>query len=144
MKATRRTFFGFMAAAPVTAKGMAEQAIAKASGIPVLGADGSRDANLAPMTTDGISREPNKTILKWIADHGLPDWRRQDLREEVVRRLQMEPDVMALRSVSMSAKVEMQIERSLSRAIDYETTRRQRNIVRDSWFKKVGFEWWSW
>lgn len=83
---TRRGFLGFMAAAPVAAKGAAKEAAMKLTGANV-GMAGVHDPSIRL---------------------GVPDWLKKQIKKETSYVREIHPDIAALRSVSVSGMFRMQ------------------------------------
>jgi hypothetical protein len=111
----RRMFLKAMAAVPAVAQRVAEEAVGAA-----VGTGSESAANLmsaAPVPFGGTG--PKMVELVGLAKAGLlPDWaKRQAVRNlEYDRRL--DPDVACLKSVSLSAKLKISMERRITRAWD--------------------------
>lgn len=116
MKANRRSFLGFMAAAPIAGKAVAEEAIAKRAGINIAGV-GARSGLGAPMG-DGIATNP--TPLQYKAALANPVTRAiyEGLLYEQERFVYaIDQDIGVHRSVSLAAKIVYQRQRNVSRHI---------------------------
>lgn len=109
----RRLFLKAMAAAPAVAQRMAEEA----AGVVVsAGAESGAIMATAPGPIGHYSG-PKMLELATLAKTGLlPDWaKRQALRNLAYER-RIDPDVACLQSVSLSAKIQISMERRLARA----------------------------
>lgn len=114
MKLNRRKFFGVAAASPLAAKEAAIQAAEalrmEASGMSVYSDSLYTGINVPDFDDD--YGEPTKTIWDAIKELGMPEWKRDDLWDDARRSRTIDPDIAAMRSVSMSAKLDMQWKRN--------------------------------
>lgn len=110
MDLNRRKFLGVAAASPLAAKEMArkamEEAQMQASGIS-LQTDTIyariADPDLAPGT---------RSLWQALRELGIPEWKRDDLREDARRCRTLDPDIAAMRSLSLDAKMRKQWNRN--------------------------------
>lgn len=133
MKLSRRGFLGAAAASPLAAKDMVkkvtEQAQMEAAGISYYG-----DSMYSGITGTDIE-PPMRSIWDAMAQIGIPEWKKIDLREDARRSRTLDPDIASMRSLSLSAKMRKQWDRNYDQLI--ERAMKQSNLER---MKKVFFE----
>ena len=135
----RRKFLGFLAASPIAAKQAAEKAAAELSNVDLNG--------FQKEPTGGPSASPivdqSSTVRRLLAINGIPDWKMQELRENARHVSRIDPNVAALRSVSLAGKVAMQRNRN------FETERSRfvahwlspSSLVQDAWEFRQKYGW---
>ena len=127
MTPNRRMFFGLMAASPVAAQAVAQDAQLRMAGITRLGASPIDAA--APSTADE-SFQKLGSFGEWLTKAG------DGLRNEAKEIRALDPDIMSFRSMSLSAKIQMQRERN------YQALLVDRRNWFDKQFKRLGFTKW--
>ncbi len=120
----RRFFLGAAAMSPLTAREAAEKAMEEAARLAQMEAAGiSTFADSIPSYVPVPDPMPEKRGLwDFIRDVGMPDWKHEDLKADARRSRTLDPDIASLKSVSLSAKMNMQWERNyaflVKRAMD--------------------------
>ena len=114
MRMNRRFFLGAAAMSPLTAKEAAQTAMEEATRLAQMEAAGiSTFADSIPSYVPVPDPLPEKRGLwDFIRDVGMPDWKHEDLRADARRSRTLDPDIAALKSVSLSAKMHMQWDRN--------------------------------
>jgi len=110
----RRKFLKAAAVAPAAAKKAAESRARKMADVGAVGEGVGQIATTAP-NVEGKSR---KEFRKWVLNHGLPEWRREQMREEAKAVHALDPDIASMVSFSLAGKVQMQQQRNYRRAVD--------------------------
>lgn len=111
---TRRGFLGFMAAAPIAAKGAAKETSMRLSGVGVGFKDvlyyGGNSSSVGWRDAEECAVEPVDDLrrLQAIFRSGIPEWLREKTRVETSNVDVLTPNIATLRSVSLSAKCQMQ------------------------------------
>jgi hypothetical protein len=113
-KMARRRFLGVLAAAPLAAKTAVEQSAEVVTGVkPAVG------PNVYPHTPYNTAKKASRNALANLISRGtvpeiqLAQWRSYAKGQERV----LDMDIAALRSVSLSVKVSMQIERNYQKIL---------------------------
>lgn len=116
MDLDRRKFLGVAAASPLAAKEIAKTALEKAE---------MEAANISLFSDSiytGISTsDPGPTMRSlWdaIRELGVPEWKEDDLRDDARRNRTLDPDIAALRSLSLSAKMRKQWNRNYKTLVE--------------------------
>jgi len=110
MKLDRRNFLGVAATSPFAAKEIAQRALEEAQ----------MQASGVGLHTDSLYTgvhvpDPSpsmRSLWEAIQDLGMPEWKREDLREDARRNRTLDPDIASMRSLSLSAKMRKQHERN--------------------------------
>lgn len=110
---SRRGFLGLLAAAPISAKQAAESAMSGLGVVakPPVGSDFVAEPSLSSMS-----------LPEWlsagidVARRKLSPWRRREMERDAGVVHSVDPDIAALRSVSLASKVIMQRRRQIARA----------------------------
>lgn len=116
MDLNRRSFFGVAAVSPMAAKEIAKKAIEEAqmqaSGISLHG-----DSLYTGIVTPDIT--PNmRSLWEAISEMGIPEWKHEDLREDARRSRTLDPDIAAMQSLSLDAKLRKQWKRNYHRLVE--------------------------
>ena len=74
-------------------------------------ADPARDLMDMDYEDHLISRRGSK-LVKFLKSIGIPDWKKKEIRRYARRSRRLDPDIAALRSISLSAKLNMQWRRN--------------------------------
>lgn len=117
MDLNRRKFFGVAATSPFAAKETARQ-IAEAAQLEASGMSLYSDSLFTSYS--GLDYDDDSTTRSlWdaIKELGMPEWKRDDLWDDAKRSRTIDPDIASMRSVSMSAKLDMQWERNYERLV---------------------------
>ncbi len=114
MRMNRRFFLGAAAVSPLTAKEAAQAAVEEAQRLAQMEAAGISTYSDSIYSSIPVPEETPTTRGLWefIREVGMPDWKREDLMADARRSRTLDPDIAALRSVSLSAKMNMQWERN--------------------------------
>lgn len=113
MDVNRRKFFGVAAASPFAAREAAAKVIEfaqmEASGISLYS-----DSLYTGVSINDYDDETTtmRTIWDAIRDMGMPEWKKDDLWDDARRSRTIDPDIAAMRSISMTAKLDMQWKRN--------------------------------
>ena len=117
MDLNRRKFFGVAATSPFaareTARKLAEAAQLEASGLSVY--SDSLFTSYSGLDFDDDSA--TRSLWDAIKELGMPEWKRDDLWDDAKRSRTIDPDIASMRSVSMSAKLDMQWQRNYDRLV---------------------------
>lgn len=144
----RRGFLRTMLAAPAAAKAVSDRAIAEAVGLNPIGLGGYGPsppggaplaANAGALSTSGrVSR-----LFKFLKKSGgLPRFELEKIRRECRYVHTLDPDLAALRSFSMSVKIQMQRERNIERTIEQTLAYQTYAAAMESFRERHGF--WLW
>lgn len=110
MDLNRRNFLGVAATSPLAAKEIAKKAIEEAqmqaSGIS-LHSDSLYTGVHVPDPSPSM-----RSLWEAISELGVPEWKREDLREDARRNRTLDPDIASMRSLSLSAKMRKQWDRN--------------------------------
>lgn len=122
MKFNRRSFFGVAAASPFAAREAAKKVVEEASRLQASqmfssGVSYHSDSIYTGISTSSVNG-PMRNLWDAIRDMGVPDWKREDLREDARRNRTLDPDIAGLRSFSLTAKMRLQWQRNYERLID--------------------------
>ncbi len=133
MKLDRRKFLGVAAASPLAAKEMAqramEQAQMQASDISIY----SDSIYTGIPTPDPM---PNmRSLWEAIGEIGVPDWKRDDLRDDAKRSRTLDPDIASMRSLSLNAKMRIQWERNYDVLVERALKHTEMEKLKRSFFK---------
>lgn len=107
----RRGFLGMMAASPLAAKQVAEEASMKLAGVSVNTAQNSRGLAGHVVTS---SPSTNRSFLGKLFKKAIPNFKLDELKRQSKPVYHIHPDISALKSVSLSAKFKMQQAQSFS------------------------------
>ncbi|MDH3581934.1 MAG: hypothetical protein OEM91_15090 [Hyphomicrobiales bacterium] len=117
MDVNRRKFFGVAATSPFAAK-EAAQKIVEAAQMEASGMSVFSDSLYTSYTgLDFDEDSPSRSLWDAIKELGMPEWKRDDLWDDAKRSRTIDPDIAALRSVSMSARLDMQWKRNYDRLV---------------------------
>jgi hypothetical protein len=110
MKLDRRKFLGVAAASPLAAKEMAKRAMEEAQMQATSISTFSDSIYTGIPTPDPM---PNmRSLWEAIGEMGVPDWKRDDLRDDAKRSRTLDPDIASMRSLSLGAKMRRQWDRN--------------------------------
>lgn len=114
MTMNRRFFLGAAAVSPLAARDAAERAMEEAAKLAQMEAAGVSTFSDSISSYVPISDvdQPRRGLWEFIAEVGMPDWKRDDLMADARRSRTLDPDIAAMRSLSLSAKMNMQWERN--------------------------------
>lgn len=114
MNINRRSFLGVAASSPLAAKEIAQKAMEAAqngSFMPSTGISTYSDSLYTSTYVPDVSHDM-RSLWDAIKDLGIPDWKREDLREDAKRSRTLDPDIASMRSLSLSAKMQKQWDRN--------------------------------
>ncbi|RMF02624.1 MAG: hypothetical protein D6773_08405 [Alphaproteobacteria bacterium] len=133
MDLNRRKFFGVAAASPLAAREMAKKAIEEAQ----MQASGISVYSDSLYTGIPISDTPPSMRSLWEAlrDMGIPEWKREDLREDARRSRTLDPDIAQMKSLSLGAKMRMQWERNYDRLVERAMRQSELARMRSAFFR---------
>jgi hypothetical protein len=137
MNVNRRSFFGVAVASPFAAKEAAKKAIEHAGQLAQMQSSGisyHSDSLYTGISTSSVNG-PMRSLWDAIRDMGVPDWKREDIREDSRRSRTLDPDLAAMRSFSLSAKLRMQWQRNYNHLIDRALRQTQMERVKRAFFE---------
>ncbi len=114
MKLNRRKFFGVAATSPIAAKQAAEKVI-EAAEMEISGMSLHSDSLFTGLSVPSFDDDydtPTRSLWQAIKEIGMPEWKRDDVWDDAKRSRTVDPDIASLKSVSMSAKLDMQWRRN--------------------------------
>ena len=80
---------------------------------------------------------PNmRSLWEALRDIGIPDWKREDMREDARRNRTLDPDIAAMQSLSLDAKMRRQWERNYERLVERAIRQTELTRMRQSFFKE--------
>lgn len=138
MKLNRRKFFGLAAASPLAAKQAAIQA-AEAFEMEVSGMSLYSDSLYTGISVPDFDDEDattTRTIWDAIKELGMPEWKRDDLWDDARRSRTIDPDIASMRSLSMSAKLDMQWKRNYDMLLKRAYKQQEMERLKRSFFRK--------
>ncbi len=134
MKLNRRGFLGAAAVSPLTAKEAAKKALEQmemeASGI------GLYSDSMSTYISTSTPEPPMRSLWEAISDIGIPDWKKEDLWEDARRSRTLDPDLASMRSISLSAKMQMQWQRNYEVLVKRAKRQTQLERMKQSFFEK--------
>ncbi|MEM6498303.1 MAG: hypothetical protein AAF709_16460, partial [Pseudomonadota bacterium] len=77
-----------------------------------------------------------KTLWDVIKEMGMPEWKKDDLWDDAKRSRTIDPDIAAMRSVSMSAKLDMQWKRNYETLIARAYKQQEMELLKHKFFRK--------
>ena len=134
MNVNRRSFFGVAVASPFAAKEAAKKAIEQAATLQSSGVSYYNDSIYTGISTSSVNG-PMRSLWEAIRDMGVPDWKREDLREDSRRSRTLDPDLAAMKSFSLSAKMRMQWQRNYNLLIERALRQTQMERVKRTFFE---------
>lgn len=118
-KIARRGFLKMMGAAPVAGGALAKEAAAQISGVSVGPSGyfgGQLEAQSGKASLAGMMK-PRSSILKWLIENGIPEWKRKQIREQVkAESWRIDPNIASMRSMSLQAMYAEQVRRNVKTA----------------------------
>ncbi len=144
MKTSRRGFFGIFAGAAVGGKkAIAAAASSLTSEIDALKVGGGYKSG-QPMPYDPDDEEIGvKLAPQALRMIGIPDWLKEDWREESREVYSLDPDLAACKSFSLSAKINLQRDRNYAKQEGEFWARGEKQVARKAWKKLYGrIGWW--
>ena len=138
MNVNRRSFFGVAVASPFAAKEAAMKVLENAgnltSQMQSSGISYHSDSLYTGISTSSVNG-PMRSLWDAIRDMGVPDWKREDLREDSRRSRTLDPDLAAMKSFSLSTKMRMQWQRNYTHLIDRALRQTQMERVKRAFFE---------
>jgi hypothetical protein len=133
MNLNRRSFFGVAVASPFAAKEAASKVIEQAAQMEAGGIGLYSDSLYTGIAATGDDG-PMRSIWDAIKDIGIPDWKREDLRDDARRSRTLDPDIAAMKSFSLSAKMRLQWERNYQTLVDRAVEQTKMERVKRAFF----------
>jgi len=134
MKLDRRKFLGVAAASPLAAKEIAkramEEAQMQASGISMY----SDSLYTSIPASDPLP--DMRSLWEAISELGMPDWKREDLRDDARRNRTLDPDIASMRSLSLNAKMRRQWKRNYDVLVESALRQNRMEKLKRSFFKE--------
>lgn len=133
MNLNRRSFFGVAVASPFAAKEAASKVIEQAAQMEAGGIGLYSDSLYTGIAATGDDG-PMRSIWDAIKDIGIPEWKREDLRDDARRSRTLDPDIASMKSFSLSAKMRMQWERNYQTLVDRAVAQTKMERVKRAFF----------
>lgn len=134
MDLNRRKFLGVAVASPLAAREIAQKAIAEAqmqaSGISLY------SDSVYTGIPDPDSSPNMRSLWEAIREIGIPDWKRDDLREDARRSRTLDPDIASMKSLSLNAKMHRQWDRNYEILVDRALRQTELARLKRSFFKQ--------
>jgi hypothetical protein len=129
---------------PLAAKGAVDQAVAGLTGIGGTASQGlgSRWSGGDVPTISAVRGRTALDIAKAALQLPIPDWRVEQIKKECSYVSVLDPDIAALRSFSMSAKILMQRERNIEWRLDHSKNSHTFYLRRTEFQDRHGFWFW--
>lgn len=124
MNLNRRNFLGAAAVTPLTAKDIAKQ-VAEDAQMQAANISLHSDSIYAGFAGD-TPEPPLRNLWDAIKEIGMPEWKQEDLWDDAKRCRTLDPDIAAMRSVSLASKMSMQWQRNYEYLV--ERAHRQRSL----------------
>jgi hypothetical protein len=140
----RRGVFRALMGVPLAAKGAADQVVAGLTGIGGTASQGlgSRWSGGDVPTISAVRGRTALDIAKAALQLPIPDWRVEQIKKECSYVSVLDPDIAALRSFSMSAKILMQRERNIEWRLDHSKNSHAFYLRRTEFEDRHGFWFW--
>lgn len=133
MKLDRRKFLGVAAASPLAAKEMATRAMEQAQ---MQATDISTFSDSIYTGIPSPDPMPNmRSLWEAIGELGVPEWKRDDLRDDARRNRTLDPDIASMRSLSLNAKMRRQWERNYDVLVERALQNTEMEKLKRSFFK---------
>lgn len=133
MNINRRNFLGVAATSPLAAKEFAKKALQEAQ-MQATGANLFSDS----IYTDVYVPDPTpnmRSLWEAISEMGVPDWKREDLREDAKRNRTLDPDIASMHSMSLSAKMRTQWNRNYDKLVNRAINQTRMEKLKRSFFE---------
>ncbi|MDP4593127.1 MAG: hypothetical protein NWT00_01000 [Beijerinckiaceae bacterium] len=134
MDLNRRSFFGVAVASPFAAKEAAARVIEQAAQMEAGGIGLYSDSLYTGIAATGDDG-PMRSIWDAIKDIGIPEWKREDLRDDARRSRTLDPDIASMKSFSLNAKMRMQWERNYQTLVDKAVAQTKLERVKQAFFE---------
>jgi len=133
----RRSFFGVAAASPFAAKDVAKKVIEDAT-MQASGVSTFSDGIYTGIITSGVDdTNPIKNFWDAMLEMGgLPEWKRDDLWEDARRNRTLDPDIAAMRSLSLQGKMQLQWRRNYDRLVKRAFAQRRMERAKKAFFQE--------
>lgn len=145
MSETRRGFLKFLgigaAAAPATLSATAERVIQ--GGVPSLAPMGGyARQTMSALTVESPNYPRPRIAREALKIMGLPQWQKDQWRDEAKHVSVLDPDLASMRSMSLSAKIYIQQERNYQKHEDHFWNWWSLSDARHAWHKAFGeYDW---
>ncbi len=116
MTLNRRNFLGAAAVSPFTARDLAKQ-VAEDAQMEAANV-GIYDDAIYPGFVGDSDDEDMRSLWDVIKEIGMPEWKKDDLWEDARRCRTLDPDIASMRSMSLTAKMNMQWQRNYEHLVD--------------------------
>lgn len=136
MSVTRRGLLRMMPGLPAAARAAKQAAEQALTGVAVSRVPHPYDDAIEPSIYGRARR--GKRLLQLFKSLGLPDWKKREIRRDARRNRILDPDIAALHSISVSAKINMQWRRNEARAEKSLFTRLLDDDEREDFFERHG------
>jgi hypothetical protein len=77
-----------------------------------------------------------RSLWEAISELGVPDWKREDLREDAKRNRTLDPDIASMRSLSLNAKMCRQWEHNYNMLVDSALRQNKMEKLKRNFFKE--------
>jgi hypothetical protein len=134
---SKRSFLKFMGGAAVGGKHVAKQ-IAEQAGVS-FGTGNGGYLGCGDPSALSSGDAGGMTLGKWLMKNALPSWKLEEIRQNSKRVHFLDPDLAALQSFSMTAKIGIQQQRNFDRSINDLKGWAMHDEVRREWCTKHGF-----
>lgn len=149
----RRGFLSLLGLAPVAAASVAQKLAGIGEGVAAALGSGELHAGIsehygAPIGDKatgygrGQTLSPDVMAKAYLALNPVPEFVLQRIREESRATYRLDPDLVSNRSFSLSAKLSVQRERDIARAIEKTKQVANRNLLKEAFREANGFDMW--
>lgn len=120
MNINRRKFLGAAAASPLAAKEVAQRAMEAAQEASFMQSSGITTYGDSLYTSTYVPDVSHEMRSLWDAlkDLGIPDWKREDLRDDAKRSRTLDPDIASMKSLTLNAKMRKQWDRNYDHLVE--------------------------
>ncbi len=134
MDLNRRKFLGVAATSPLAAKEFAKKALEEAQ-LHASGVSLYSDTIYSGVHVPDAS--PNmRSLWDAIRDLGVPDWKKEDLRDDARRSRTLDPDIASMRSLSLGAKMRRQWNRNYEFLVERALRQTEMEKLKRTFFEK--------
>ena len=77
-----------------------------------------------------------RSLWEAISELGMPDWKREDLRDDARRNRTLDPDIASMRSLSLNAKMRRQWKRNYDILVESALQQNKMEKLKRSFFKE--------
>lgn len=135
----RRGFFAAAAASPFAAKEAAKTVVEEAAKLQAAAMQASGMSTYSDTIYTGIATShvsaPQRSLWDAIMDMGVPDWKEQDMRIDAKRSRTLDPDIAAMKSFSLNAKLRMQWDRNYELLVERAMQQKRMEKMKRSFFE---------